>query len=138
MVQIHIDYKNNLRCAATHGPSDAQLLTDAPIDNHGKGESFSPTDLLATGLGTCMMTILGIVAQKRKIDLSGAKVDVLKEMTPSLPRRIQKLTVNIHLPLAEDDPSVAILSKAAMECPVLLSLHPEVEKDVAWHFAKQS
>ena len=93
MIEINSIYEGALRCSATHGPSCSVIETDAPVDNCGKGERFSPTDLAATSLGVCMMTIMGIFAERNEIDLSGTKVRVLKEMTPELPRRIAKLTV---------------------------------------------
>ena len=132
MVQIQVAYQGQLRCQATHGPSSNQLLTDAPVDNHGKGEAFSPTDLAATALGTCMLTIIGIVAEKRRLDLTGASAEVIKEMTPEPPRRIAKLAVRISLPIPEGDPSGPLLEKAAFECPVFLSLHPDIEKAVSF------
>src|SRR3982751_2873726 len=81
MIQITVDYLGDLRCHVTHGPSQNTVITDAPVDNHGKGESFSPTDLVATALGTCVATVMGIFAQRHEIDLRGMKVTVSKEMT---------------------------------------------------------
>src|ERR1051325_1699972 len=80
MVQIDITYQGQLRCQSTHQPSGTKVLTDAPVDNMGKGESFSPTDMVATALGTCMLTTMGIVAQRKNIDISGSTVSVTKEM----------------------------------------------------------
>lgn len=130
MVEIHATYEGNLRCSATHGPSSSTLETDAPVDNHGKGERFSPTDLAATSLGTCMMTIMGIYAERNGIDLSGTKARILKEMTAELPRRIAKLTVELAIPLPADHPHRDAIERAGMGCPVFLSLHPEIEKAV--------
>ena len=87
MVKVAIEYSGELHCVATHGPSGRKLETDAPVDNQGKGESFSPTDLVATALGTCMATIMGIYAQRHGIDLRGMKMEVTKEMTQAPPRR---------------------------------------------------
>ena len=98
MVNIQIEYQGDLRCKATHGPSGSELSTDAPKDNQGRGESFSPTDLVATALGTCMLTIMGIAARTFNIDISGATATVEKEMTATLPRRIERLTVTIQVP----------------------------------------
>jgi len=134
MVEINAVYEGNLRCKATHGPSGAELLTDAPVDNHGKGESYSPTDLLATALGTCMMTIMGIYANGRELDITGTKVKVFKEMTPEAPRRIAKLTTEITVPLPSDSDHIASLERAALSCPVHLSLHPEIEKPITWNW----
>jgi uncharacterized OsmC-like protein len=131
-VQIEISYTGELRCTATHGPSSQTLITDAPVDNHGKGESFSPTDLVATALGTCMLTIMGIFAQRHEIDLRGTMVSVTKEMTVLPPRRIAKLTSEIRVRLPADHPHRAALERVALTCPVQQSLHPDVEKPV--HF----
>src|SRR5438270_12569413 len=98
MVEIKITYEGQLRCEAVHGPSGTRLTTDAPQDNMGNGESFSPTDLLATALGTCIMTTMGIVAQRHNIDLSGSTVRVEKHMSTTGIRRIARLPVEIHLP----------------------------------------
>ncbi len=132
MVEINATYEGNLRCSASHGPSGSMIETDAPVDNFGKGERFSPTDLMATSLGVCMMTIMGIFAERNEIDLSGTKVRVLKEMTPEPPRRIARLTVEMTIPLPADHPKVGAIEKAAMTCPVFLSLHPDIEKPVTF------
>ena len=130
MVSIDIVYQGELRCRATHGPSGGQLVTDAPVDNHGKGESFSPTDLVATALGTCMLTIMGIFAQRHEIDLRGTTVTVQKEMTAVPPRRIARLTTEMRIPLPPEHPQRAAIERAALTCPVHQSLHPDVEKPV--------
>jgi putative redox protein len=129
-VQIDIVYRGELRCAATHGPSQTQILTDAPVDNHGKGESFSPTDLVATAFGTCMLTVMGIFAARHEIDLSGTTVTVQKEMTAVPVRRIARLATEMRVPLPGDHPQRAALENAALTCPVFQSLHPEMEKPV--------
>jgi putative redox protein len=129
-VQIEIVYEGELRCAATHGPSQKQLFTDAPADNHGRGESFSPTDLVATALGACMLTIMGIFAQRHSINLDGTAVSVQKEMTNVPVRRIARLTTEIRVPLPSNHPHRDALERAALTCPVHQSLHPEVEKPV--------
>ncbi len=134
MVEINAIYEGDLRSTATHGPSGAVLQTDAPVDNHGKGESYSPTDLLATALGTCMMTIMGIYANGRDLDIKGTSVKVFKEMTPEAPRRISKLTTEINVPLPADSEHIAGLEKAALSCPVHLSLHPDIEKPITWNW----
>ncbi len=100
MVQIDATYDGDLRCKATHAESGTTLLTDAPKDNHGKGESFSPTDLVATAVGTCMLTTMAIAAKHHNIDFTHASVRVRKEMTSSPPRRIAKLTIEITGPLS--------------------------------------
>ena len=134
MIEINATYEGQLRTSAKHGPSGSLVETDAPADNHGRGERFSPTDLLATSLGTCMMTIMGIFAERNEIDLTGTRVKVLKEMTPEPPRRVAKLTVEMTLPLPGDHPKAGAIEKAAMTCPDFLSLHPDIEKPVTFHW----
>ena len=126
MVKISTVYEGGLRCRATHGPSGTTLVTDAPVDNHGRGESFSPTDLVATAIGACMMTIMGIVAERHGIDLAGTTVETTKEMTSSPPRRIAALPTRITIPLAADHPHRQLLEQAAHTCPVVKSVHPEI------------
>jgi putative redox protein len=99
MVEISIKYLGDLRCEARHEPSGTVITTDAPVDNEGRGESFSPTDLAATSLGACMLTIMGIAARKQGVDLGATTVKVVKEMTAQPPRRIAKLTVVFTVPL---------------------------------------
>ncbi|MDB6171003.1 MAG: OsmC-like protein [Chthoniobacteraceae bacterium] len=130
MVNIDIEYLGELRCSATHGPSGTQLLTDPPVDNHGKGESFSPTDLVATALGTCMLSVMSIFAERHQIDLRGTKISVKKEMTAVPVRRIARLTTEIQMSLPADHPQREALERAALTCPVHQSLHPDVEKPV--------
>lgn len=128
MVKIAIRYEGGLRCEAKHAPSGQRLHTDAPVDNHGRGESFSPTDLVATALGTCMATIMGIIAERHQIDLRGMEVEVTKEMSADVPRRISRLTTNIRIPLPPDHPQRTLLENGALTCPVHKSLHPEIDK----------
>lgn len=135
MVQIEIAYRGELRCEATHGPSRATLLTDAPLDNHGKGESFSPTDLVATALGACMLTIMGIVAQRHGIDLKGTRVTVEKHMVADPVRRIGRLPVRIEVPVAVTAEQKKLLETAALTCPVHKSLHPDIDKPVEFVFS---
>jgi uncharacterized OsmC-like protein len=130
MVRIQINYEGDLHCNATHGPSGKSLETDAPVDNHGRGESFSPTDLVATGLGTCMATLMGIVAKRHELDLAGMTVEVTKEMSADTPRRIARLATTFRIPLPPDHPQRVLLENAALTCPVHHSLHPEVDKPV--------
>lgn len=130
MVEISIKYLGDLRCEARHEPSGTVITTDAPVDNEGRGESFSPTDLAATSLGACMLTIMGIAARKQGVDLGDTQVKVLKEMTPKPPRRIAKLTVVFTIPLPASHEKRAMLEEAARSCPVHLSLHPEVVQEM--------
>ncbi len=130
VVEVSVTYKGDLHTTAVHGPSGAELETDAPVDNCGKGEEFSPTDLVGTAMATCMLTIMGIFAQKKGINIEGATAVVQKEMTPRLPRMIARLSTVIEVPVPEDHPEREGIIEAAMGCPVHRSLHPDVEKPV--------
>ena len=134
MVDIAVRYLGDLRCEAQHGPSGVKIITDAPVDNHGKGESFSPTDLAATSLGACMMTIMGIAAQRKSIDLKGTEIRVKKIMAQDTPRRIARLEVDFAIPLQPDHPDRKLLENAALSCPVHHSLHPQIEQAVHFHW----
>jgi len=135
MVTISTRYEGGLRCRASHGPSGTTLLTDAPVDNHGKGESFSPTDLVATGLGACMMTIMGIFAERHGIDLTGMTAETVKEMSAQPPRRIASLRTRLTLPLPADHPQRQALEQAAQACPVHRSLHPDIDAPIEFVWA---
>jgi putative redox protein len=128
MVNICIEYTGDLHCDAVHGPSQAKIATDAPTDNKGKGEAFSPTDLVATALGTCMSTILAMAAQEHGLDVKGMTVNVSKEMSKDAPRRIIALPSEVHIPLSASTPQRALLETAALNCPVHKSLPPEIER----------
>ena len=133
-VEINLVYEGQLHCVATHGPSGATLATDAPVDNHGKGESFSPTDLVATALGACVMTIMGIVADRNQLDLTGTRIHVTKEMIQQPVRRIGKLAVTVTVPSAKaallSDTDRSKLESAARHCPVHQSLHPDIDAPI--------
>jgi len=131
MVRIDATYDGNLRCTATHGPSGKQLITDAPVDNMGKGESFSPTDLLATSMLTCIMTIVAIRADSRQIDVSGMTGSVEKTMA-SGPRRVAKLEVVVNLPSGLDMEDRAWLITEGCNCPVCVSVSESMEVDVTF------
>jgi len=137
MVQIDAAYKGDLRCSAEHGPSGVTLTTDAPEDNHGRGASFSPTDLVATAFGTCVATILGIQAEKRGLDLQGIEISVEKEMV-SGPRRIDILRTNVRMPVSLDEKTREELERAARHCPVHESLHPGVDTPVTFHWPEDT
>jgi len=130
MVRIGIEYLGDFRCKATHEPSGATLETAAPLDNGGKGDGFSPTDLAATSLGTCIATVLGLYASRNGLDLTGMKVGVEKEMTSAGPRRIARLDVEVRLPLRRREPHATALEQAAAGCPVHRSLGGQVEKRI--------
>ena len=125
-VEIAITYEGSLRCRAIHGPSGERLLTDAPVDNMGKGESFSPTDLVATALGTCIATTMAIVAQRDGLELGGMTVHVTKVMATQPTRRIGQLTTHILVPGKFTPQQKQKLQNAAHACPVHKSLHPDV------------
>lgn len=110
------------------------LQTDAPVDNMGKGEAFSPTDLVATALGTCMLTLMGIAAKRMEIDIRGTTASVTKEMTAAPPRRIARLACTINVPGNFTEEQKQKLQNAALTCPVHKSLHPDVEKPVEFRW----
>ena len=124
MVKVSVNYTGNLHCDATHGPSQSKIATDAPADNKGKGEAFSPTDLVATALGACISTTMGIKAEELGVDLRGMAVSVQKEMSKDAPRRIVALPSEVHIPLPPDSPHRAVLEQTALNCPVHKSLPP--------------
>ncbi len=130
-----IIYKGGLRTSAIHLQSNTEIETDAPSDNQGKGERFSPTDLMATALGTCMITTMAIKANSMNIVLDGTRVDVTKIMV-SDPRRIGKLVAHIFFPadLNLDSKQKEILERSARTCPVERSLHPDIELDMAFNW----
>ena len=137
MVQTTIKYVGNLRCAAQHGPSGNTLETDAPVDNNGLGESFSPTDLVATALGSCILTIMGILADRLKVDFTGATASVNKEMVADPIRRIGRLDVRIDVPQVVSTENQAKLERAAQTCPVHKSLHPDIDAPIVFNWGQQ-
>jgi uncharacterized OsmC-like protein len=137
MVRITGDYQGGLHCTAAHEPSGAQLNTDAPKDNQGRGEAFSPTDLVATAYVTCIATTMAIVARRHGVDLAGLRYDVTKEMSDSPPRRISRLTARIWLPPAAEKLPPGLMEETARGCPVHRSLAPDVEKVVEFHRASE-
>ena len=134
MVQMKIEYEGGLHCSAVHGPSGNVISTDAPVDNNGRGEAFSPTDLVSAALGACMCTVMGIVAQRKGIEMEGASVTVRKHMSEDTPRRISKIELDMSLPLAPDHPERAMLEASAKGCPVHHSLHPDIEVVMNWEW----
>jgi putative redox protein len=129
MVRMDVTYDGDLRCTATHGPSGATLVTDAPVDNQGKGESFSPTDLLATSTLTCIMTILAIRAESRGLDLNGMHGHVEKHMVPG-PRRVGRLVAEVVLPDGLENEDRAWLIAGAASCPVTRSISDGIDLDL--------
>lgn len=123
-----VTYKGNLRTEATHIRSGNVIVTDAPVDNQGKGEAFSPTDLAATSLASCILTIMGIAADRRSINMEGATAEVIKTMT-SGPRRISQIDIKIKMPANDySDSDKKLLEKTAHHCPVGLSLHSKTKE----------
>ena len=127
MVEIAITYDGTLRCSATHDPSGTGLITDAPVDNQGKGESFSPTDLLATALGTCMMTYIGLLAERRGWDVTGSTMRVQKEMFADPIRRVGRLVVDIHIPIELSDKDLTVVENTVTTCPVKMSISDRIQ-----------
>ena len=130
MPTVKTTYLGDLRTNSTHLQSKNQLITDAPTDNMGKGEAFSPTDLLATATGTCILTTMAIVAQRDGIELLNSEVEVTKIMTQTPPRRITRLEINLKMKanVVLNDEQIKKLENTAHKCPVSLSLHPDVEQ----------
>ncbi|MDG5492409.1 OsmC family protein [Psychroserpens sp. SPM9] len=126
-------YLGDLRTQSTHLKSNDSFITDAPLDNNGKGEAFSPTDTVATGLASCMMTVMGIKARDMGIDMTGTSAQVTKTMA-SNPRRISKIEVVLDFPFEADDKTRKILERTANTCPVHFSLHPDIEKDITFNW----
>jgi uncharacterized OsmC-like protein len=135
MVKITGEYQGDLHCTAVHGPSGTVLSTDAPKDNQGRGEAFSPTDLVATALATCVATTMAIVARRHGVDLAGLKYEVTKEMSADAPRRISRLTLTLWMPPSAQAVPKGLLEGAAHGCPVHRSLAPGVEQVIAFHWA---
>jgi uncharacterized OsmC-like protein len=133
MATSNITYVGDLRTVCIHLQSGTQILTDAPTDNHGKGEAFSPTDLLATALGSCMVSIMGIKSKDLNVDLKDSTVYITKIMQ-SEPRKIAKIEVILNMSIETSEKNKTILERAAITCPVLLSLHPDIEKDVVFNW----
>jgi uncharacterized OsmC-like protein len=131
-----IVYKGDLRTEMTHLQSGSIVETDAPKDNHGKGERFSPTDLVASALGSCMLSIMGIAARTHEIDIVNTKIEIEKIMVADPLRRIGEIVVVFHLPTGKiyNDKEKSILEKAAMTCPVFLSLGENVKKTIQWNW----
>ncbi|HQV36947.1 MAG TPA: OsmC family protein [Flavobacterium sp.] len=128
-----VTYIGELRTTSIHLQSGTEILSDAPKDNHGKGEAFSPTDLVANSLATCMISIMGIKSKDLNVDLSGSTAEVTKIMQAE-PRKIAKIEVVFNMTIAPDDKTKIILERAAMTCPVLLSLHPDIEKEITFNW----
>jgi uncharacterized OsmC-like protein len=137
MATSEVIYKGELRCIAKHLQSETIIFTDAPTDNQGKGEAFSPTDLLATSLGVCMLTIMGIEANKHKINIEGANISITKHMGTE-PRRVIKIEVEMNVPDRNlTERQKVVLTEAGLNCPVAKSLHPDLVQAVNINFQLQ-
>ncbi|WP_310393690.1 OsmC family protein [Hymenobacter sp.] len=127
-------YAGHLRTEATHVASGNLIQTDAPTDNHGRGEAFSPTDLVSTALGACMMTVMGIVAERHQLNLVNSTFAVTKHMSTEAPRRIAQIDVTFTLPAGLSATERALLERSAHTCPVTLSLHPDIRQNVVFEY----
>ena len=128
-----VQYLGELRTTSTHQASNESILTDAPLDNHGKGQAFSPTDMVANSLATCMLTVMAIKAETMQIELKGAQAEVTKHMQAE-PRRIAAIDVVFEMNIKVDERTKLILERTALTCPVYLSLHPEIAKNVQFNW----
>ena len=134
MPTIHSRYLGDLRTEATHLASGNKMLTDAPVDNQGRGEAFSPSDTVCAALGSCMMTIMGIAARTHGINLDGMQADITKFMV-SDPRRISKIDIRFYgLNESPDDRQKVLIERAARTCPVALSVHPDIIQEIHFDF----
>lgn len=131
MVLMYARYGGDLSCEIMHEPSGEKIFTDAPVDIGGSAAFFSPTDLIGAALLTCILTTVASVAEKYGIDLAGMEGSVKKTMSPELPRRITKLTIDLIIPLAEDDPNREKIERAVHYCPVHYALNPDILKEIA-------
>lgn len=134
MVKMSMVYEGDLRCRLKHGPSGSELVTDAPVDNQGKGQSFSPTDLVAAALGSCMLTVMGIAARKSGINIDGAKIDVEKEMVADPDRRIGRIAVNLQMPRGIAADKREFLEKIGRACPVHKSLSHDIKFEITYQY----
>jgi len=128
-----VTYLGDLRTTSTHLQSGTEILSDAPLDNNGKGEAFSPTDLVANALGSCMFTIMGIKARDMNVSIENSTASVTKIMQAD-PRKITAIEIVFDMNYAPDEKTKTILERAAMTCPVFLSLHPEIEKRITFNW----
>ena len=134
MSTISTIYSGNLRTQATHNASLNSIITDAPLDNNGRGEAFSPTDLVCAALGSCMTTIMGIVANRHQLNIEGTRIEITKIMAAE-PRRIAEIILQFTLPPHQfSEKERALLEHAARTCPVALSLHPDIKQTVTFDY----
>ncbi|MCD7969622.1 MAG: OsmC family protein [Alistipes sp.] len=134
MATIETIYKGGLRTEATHVQSGNTITTDAPTDNNGRGEYFSPTDMVAAALGSCMLTIMDLTARRLEVDLTGTRLEIQKVMAAD-PRRICEIVIDFYIPGSYDEKTRKILENAAHTCPVSKSLHPDLKQTIRFHYA---
>jgi uncharacterized OsmC-like protein len=135
MVTITGSYEGGLHCTAKHGPSGTELSTDAPKDNQGKGKAFSPTDLVATALATCVVTTMALVARRHGVELQGLRYEVTKEMATHGPRKIARLVLKLWLPTSAKSLPEKLMENTAKQCPVHLSLASDVDQVIEFYWA---
>lgn len=134
-ITVHTRYLGDLRTEATHVQSGNSITTDAPLDNQGRGEFFSPTDMLAASLASCMLTIMGIGARTHGYSIEGTEVDITKVMGTA-PRRVVEIIVEFNFPTDYDTKSKRVIEAAARECPVANSLHPDLKQTIIFNYKK--
>ena len=134
MTKVKCSYLGDLNCEAIHLQSGSLIKTDAPLDHFGKGESFSPTDLLATSLGTCLLTIMAIKAKSKGFELEGIYLHIEKLMTQNSERKIKELIIDIFIPGGTSNKIIDFLKKASEDCPVTRNLSQEIEIKINWHY----
>ncbi|MEC4005335.1 OsmC family protein [Flavobacterium sp. SUN052] len=133
MATSKVTYLGDLRTSSIHLQSGTEIITDAPLDNNGKGEAFSPTDMVANSLATCMLTVMGIKARDLEVDFSGSTAEVTKVMAAE-PRRISEIHITFNMNLIADDKTKTILERTGMTCPVHFSLHPEIKREIIFNW----
>lgn len=135
MATVKSEYQTGLRTSSEHLKSGNKILTDAPVDNNGKGETFSPTDLVASALGSCMMTVMGIAGEKKGMDLSGMRMEITKVMTATAPRKIHRIEIEFYWDeCALNASEIEWIKNIGLNCPVALSLHSDLVQQVNFHF----
>jgi uncharacterized OsmC-like protein len=133
MATSKVTYLGDLRTSSIHLQSGSEIISDAPIDNNGKGEAFSPTDTVANGLASCMFTVMGIKANEMNVDFSGSTAEVTKVMAAE-PRRISEIHITFNMNLSADKKTKTILERTALTCPVHFSLHPDIKREIVFNW----
>jgi uncharacterized OsmC-like protein len=128
-----VTYLGDLRTSSIHIQSGSEIISDAPLDNNGKGEAFSPTDTVANGLASCMFTVMGIKAREMGVDFSGSTAEVIKVMAAD-PRRISEIHLTFEMKVEADEKTKTILERTALTCPVHFSLHPDIKREIVFNW----